>query len=66
MEESGGAGWGFYDATQLPGLMAWLEGGSDAEQELADRIHETFAAHLQPADGLQVASPRIGPLPAVL
>ena len=50
MEESEGAGWGFYDVTQLPGLMAWLESGSDAEQELAERIHETFKAHLQPDD----------------
>ena len=53
MEESGGSGWGFYDIAQLPSLMAWLESGSDAEQELADRIHETFKAHLQPVDDPQ-------------
>jgi len=28
--------------------MKWLESGSDAEQELADRIYETFEIHLQP------------------
>ena len=53
VEESGGSGWGFYDVMQLPGLMAWLESGSDTEQELADRIHETFKAHLQPDNDLQ-------------
>lgn len=42
VEESGGTGWGFYDAKQLRGLMAWLDSGNDAEQELADRIYETF------------------------
>ena len=56
MEESQGAGWGFYAAAQLPGVMVWLESGSDAEQELADRIHETFKAHLQPDDdGVQAS-----------
>lgn len=53
MEESGGSGWGFYDLAQLPSLMAWLESGSDVEQEVADRIHETFKAHPQPNDDLQ-------------
>jgi hypothetical protein len=42
VEESGGTGWGFYDAKQLRALMAWLDSGNDAEQELADRIYETF------------------------
>ena len=42
VEESGGIGWGFYDAKQLRALMAWLDSGNDAEQELADRIYETF------------------------
>lgn len=48
VEEAGGSGWGFYDAAHLKILTAWLEGGDDAEQELADRLYETFEAHLQP------------------
>ena len=49
VEEANGAGWGFYSGKQLYALMLWLEHGNDAEQELADRIHETFEACLQPA-----------------
>ena len=42
VEESGGTGWGFYDAKRLRALMAWLDSGNDAEQELADRMYETL------------------------
>ena len=49
MEEADGRGWGFYSGNELHALMLWLEHGDDAEQELADRIHETFEACLQPA-----------------
>ncbi len=41
--------------------MLWLEHGNDAEQELADRIHETFEACLQPA-----ADPEASPLSPIL
>ncbi len=44
-----GAEWGFYDAAGLPKLVAWLEGGSDAEQETAERVYEAFAPTLRAA-----------------
>lgn len=44
-----GAHWGFYDAAGLPSLVAWLEGGSDAEQETAERVYEAFAPALRAA-----------------
>ncbi len=37
-----GAGWGWYTGAQLPGLIAWLERGSDAEQATADAVFEAF------------------------
>ena len=49
MEEADEKGWGFYSGKQLHALMLWLEHGDDAEQELADKIYETFEACLQPA-----------------
>ncbi len=47
MESPGGGEWGYYDIKRLPVLVEWLESGSDAEQDLADIIHEAFelAAH---------------------
>lgn len=47
VESPGGGEWGFYDTKRLPVLVDWLESGSDAEQDLADVIHEAFelAAH---------------------
>ena len=46
--EAGSAGrrWGYYGAARLPALMQWLEGGSDGEQELAERIYEAVLALL--------------------
>ena len=49
VEEADGRGWGYYSGKELHALMLWLEHGGDPEQELADRIHETFEACLQPA-----------------
>jgi hypothetical protein len=42
VESSGGGEWGFYDLQQIPRLVEWLESGSDAEQDLAEDIYETF------------------------
>lgn len=53
MEAPGGGEWGFYDAQLLPALVEWLESGSDAEQDLADAIYESFQ-HAMPS--LQVHS----------
>ena len=51
VEAPGGGGWAWYPAAQLPALLVWLDGGSDAERALAEDIHEAF----QPALGdLQV------------
>ncbi len=44
-----GAGWGWYSGAQLPGLIAWLERGSDAEQATADAVFEAFQDLLPPA-----------------
>jgi len=48
VEASGGGQWGFYDAPLLPALVEWLESGSDAEQDLADAIYESFQ-HAMPS-----------------
>lgn len=37
---AGDGGWGWYEAGELPALLAWLEGGSAQEQELADAVFE--------------------------
>lgn len=51
VEAPGGGGWAWYTAPELPAVLAWLDGGSDAERALAEDIHEAF----QPALGdLQV------------
>ncbi len=42
VEARGGGEWGYYDGARIPALVEWLESGSDAEQELADVIHEAF------------------------
>jgi hypothetical protein len=36
-----GGNWGYYGAAELPQLIAWLEGGSDAEQ-VRRRSRELF------------------------
>ena len=57
VEEADGRGWGYYSGKELHALMLWLEHGNDAEQELADKIHETFEACLQPATDLEASLP---------
>ena len=42
VEGCGGGDWGYYDGARIPALVEWLESGSDAEQDLADVIHEAF------------------------
>ena len=40
--EEGDRRWGYHEAKQLPALLQWLQGGSDGEQETAERIREAF------------------------
>ncbi|KAK9832062.1 hypothetical protein WJX81_003439 [Elliptochloris bilobata] len=42
VEAPGGGGWAWYTAEQLPRVLAWLDGGSDAERALAEDIFEAF------------------------
>lgn len=49
-----GGEWGWYEAGELAGVMAWLEGGCDAEQDLADQIYEAYHSVLRPSPTLQV------------
>lgn len=49
VECGGGGEWGFYDLMQIPKLVEWLESGSDAEQELAEDIYESFDVAMHPA-----------------
>ena len=63
MEEADGRGWGYYSGKELHALMLWLEHGNDAEQELADRIHETFEACLQPAADPEASLPLLSSMP---
>ena len=54
MEARAGGGWAWYAAEQLPAVLAWLDGGSDAERALAEDIYEAF----QPAL-LELQVPRL-------
>lgn len=42
MEARAGGGWAWHTAEQLPQVLAWLDGGSDAERALAEDIYEAF------------------------
>ena len=42
MEAPAGGGWAWHPAEQLPQVLAWLDGGSDAERALAEDIYEAF------------------------
>lgn len=46
MVQGGPLGW--YNMEDLPTLLEWLEGGSDAEQALADVVFEAFHPFLPP------------------
>ena len=56
--------WGCYGAAQLPSLVQWLEGGSDGEQELAERIHEAVVSLMPDAPGTLAAPEEARRLPA--
>ena len=60
VEAPGGGGWAWYPAAQLPALLVWLDGGSDAERALAEDVHEAFQAELAEA---AAAAPEPGDAP---
>lgn len=42
VESSADMDWGWYSPQQIPDLIAWLEGGSQEEQQLAEDIYALY------------------------
>ena len=42
VEAPGDMTWGWYSPQQIPSLIAWLEGGSQEEQQLAEDIYDLY------------------------
>ena len=42
VEAPGDMTWGWYSPQQIPDLIAWLEGGSQEEQQLAEDIYDLY------------------------
>ena len=44
-EEQPGS-WGWYPLSEIPALVKWLDGGSQAEFELAEDIYQAFRPYM--------------------
>ncbi|KAK9824314.1 hypothetical protein WJX72_009375 [[Myrmecia] bisecta] len=63
VESADGTTWGWYELEQIPQLMDWLEGGCDAEQDLAEDIYEAFEDVINASANQDGAQPGSGSVP---